>query len=176
MKKVLVMIALVLVVSTSFIAGTLAMYTTTIDDLSDGSVVAKEFVLTEGGKDSFVKNVKIAPGETVDWQFSVKNFDGAVISETAMELDFDINVLAADGKSIVEPLAVTVTDENNEAVGTITASGLIEFADEFALAADGQEKTYTVSINWPSDDTVDIQYAGADYGTSVAVSVTGMQK
>lgn len=176
MKKTLVMIALVLVVSTSLISGTLAMYTTAIDDLADGSVVAKEFVLTEGGTDSFVKDVNMAPEETVNWQFSVKNYEGSVISETAMALDFDINVAAADGKSLVEPLVFTVIDESGAVVGTVTSSGSTTFSDEFVLAADGQEKTYTVSINWPGDDAVDIQYAGADYGTSVEVSVTGTQK
>ncbi len=33
-----------------------------------------------------------------------------------------------------------------------------------------------MTINWPSEDAVDIEYASADYGTSVAVSVTGIQK
>ena len=176
MKKVLLTIALVLVVSTSLIAGTLAMYTTKIDDLADGSVVAKEFVLTEGGTDSFVKDIKIAPGETVNWQFSVKNYDGSVVSETAMALAFDINAQATDGKSLVEPLTFTVKDGSGAVVGTATSSGLIQFSDDFALAADGQEKTYTVSVNWPSNNDVDINYAGAGYGTSVAVSVTGTQE
>jgi uncharacterized GH25 family protein len=176
MKKVLLTVALVLVVSTSLIAGTLAMYTTSIDDLAEGSAVAKEFVLTEGGTDSFVKDVKIAPSETVTWQFSAKNYDGVVVSETAMDLSFDIDVQPTAGKSLVQPLTFTVTDESGAAVGTATSSGLIEFSDEFALATDGQEKTYTVTVNWPSDNSVDIDYAGADYGTSVSVSVTGTQK
>ncbi len=176
MKKILLTIALVLVVSTSLIAGTLAMYTTSIDNLAEGSVVAKEFVLTEGGTDSFVKDIKIAPGETVNWQFSVKNYDSSVVSETAMALDFDINAQPTDGKSLVEPLTFTVKDSSGAVVGTATSSGLISFSDEFALATDGQEKTYTVSVNWPSDNSVDINYAGAGYGTSVAVAVTGTQK
>lgn len=176
MKKVLLTIALVLVVSTSLIAGTLAMYTTTIDNLAEGSVAAKEFVLTEGGTDSFVKDVKIAPGETVTWQFSVKNYDGQTVSETAMALDMNVNVQATTGKSLVQPLTYTVTDQSGAVVGTATSSGLIKFSDEFALAAAGQEKTYTVSVNWPSNNAVDLSYAGAGYGTSVAVSVTGTQK
>ncbi len=176
MKKVLVIVALALVLTTSIIAGTLAMYTTSIDNLATGSVVAKEFILLENGSDSFVQNVKIAPTETVEWQFSVKNYDGSVVSETAMALDFDVNVTAADGKTMIDPLVVTVKDQNGNVVGTKTGSGLIEYANEFALSATGQTQTYTVSVNWPSDDAVDINYAGADYGAAVAVSVTGTQK
>jgi DNA modification methylase len=49
------------------------------------------------------------------------------------------------------------------------------FADEFELKDEGQEKTYTVAINWPDGEN-DIDYAGADFGTALAVSVTGTQK
>lgn len=176
MKRVLLTIALALVATTSLIAGTLAMYTTTVDNLAEGSVTAKEFVLTEGGTDSFVKDVKIAPDETVNWQFSVKNFDGSVVSETAMDLSFAVNVEPAQGKSAIAPLAVTVTDEGGSVVGSAVSSGVIAFSDAFALAASGQEKTYTVTVDWPGDDATDIQYAGAAYGASVGVSVTGTQK
>lgn len=175
MKKALVVVALVLVLSTAVIAGTLAMYTTSIDSLATGSVAAKEFVLLENGTDSFAQNVKIAPSETVDWQFGVKNYNGSAISETAMALDFDINVAAADGKSMIAPLVVTVKDQNGQVVGTTTGSGKIEYSSSFALSPNGQQKTYTVSVNWPSNDAVDINYAGAGYGAKVTVSVTGTQ-
>ncbi len=176
MKKILTGFALVLLLTTSIVAGTLAMYTTKIDNLAEGSVVAKEFILTEGGTDTFTKNVKIAPGETVNWQFSVKNFNGSVISETAMDLNFDLDVGAADGKTAIAPLTITVKDSNGNTVGTVTQSGKIKFSDVFALAASGQEKTYTVSVNWPGNGANDINYAGAGYGTAVKVSVTGTQK
>lgn len=176
MKKLFVPFVLILIVSISLIAGTLAMYTTTIDNLAEGSVVAKEFILLKGGTDTFADNIKIAPSETVDYQFSVKNYDGSVISETAMDLDFDIDVVAADGKNVIAPLVVTVKNSNGDTVGTVTSSGTIEFADEFVLSATGQEKTFTVEVNWPSDDNTDINYAGAGYGTALQVSVTGTQK
>lgn len=176
MKKALIIFALVLVASTSIIAGTLAMYTTSIDNLAEGSVVAKEFVLLEGGTDTFAKNVKIGPGETQNWQFSVKNYNGSIISETAMDLNFDIDVTAAQGKSVIAPLVVNVKDSSNNVVGTVTSNGKIQFADEFKLEANGQEKIYTVSVNWPSNNNVDINYAGAGHGTAVKVSVTGTQK
>lgn len=176
MKKFVIGFALVLLLTSSIIAGTLAMYTTSIDKLAEGGVVAKEFVLTEGGTDTFVKNLKIAPGETVNWQFSVKNYNGSVISETAMALDFDINMGASDGKTAIAPLVATVKDPNGNVVGTVTQSGTIDFADEFGLAANGQEKIYTVSVNWPGNGSSDTVYAGSNYGTAVKVAVTGTQK
>ena len=100
------------------------LYTTRIDDLAEGSVVAKEFILVEGGVDTFVQNVKVAPGETNTWQFSVRNFDGALVSETAMDLAFKVDVKAAEGKEAIAPLTVTVTNDEGAVVGTaVTGTG-----------------------------------------------------
>ncbi len=176
MKKTLVVTALVAVIAVSIISGTLAMYTTTIDNLAEGSVVAKEFILLENGSDTFENNVKIAPTEIVTWDFSIKNYDGVLVTETAMDLDIEVDVTAMTGKAAIAPLVVTVTDESNNVVGTQTGTGLISFQDEFVLDVNGQDHTYTVTIEWPSNDAVDINYAGGDFGTAVAVTVTGTQK
>lgn len=55
MKKTLVLLSLVLAIALSVLSGTLAVYTTTIADLADGNVVAKEFILLENGYDTFEK-------------------------------------------------------------------------------------------------------------------------
>lgn len=175
MKRTLVITALVLVISLSLIAGTLAMYVVKIDNLAEGSVVAKEFILLEGETDTFAYNEKIAPGETVNFDFSVKNYDDSVVSETAMELDFAINVGAVEGKTNITPLTVTVKYKDGGEIQTTMENNVVVFDDSFPLQKEGQEKTYTVSVYWPSDNTVDIDYAGAGYGTSLIVSVTGTQ-
>jgi hypothetical protein len=123
-----------------------------------------------------LRKIKIAPLKPLTYQFSVKNYDASIVSETAMDLDFAIDVVAADGKSVIAPLVVTVKNAAGDTVGTVTSNGTIEFADEFELKATGQEKTFTVSVNWPSDDNADIHYAGAGYGTALQVAVTGTQK
>jgi hypothetical protein len=176
MKKTLAIISLVMVIAVSLLAGTLAVYTATIDNLASGSVTAKEFVLLENGSDTFVQNVKIAPSETVKWQFGVKNYDGTAIAETAMDLDFTVDIGAAAGKAAIEPLTVTVRNEADEIVGTKTGSGPIVFKDGFALSGTGQSHTYTVEVSWPSNDATDINYAGAGFGNALTVKVTGTQK
>jgi predicted ester cyclase len=93
-----------------------------------------------------------------------------------MDLAFDIEVLASEGKSVIAPLVVTVKDAAGNTAGTVTSNGHIQFSDEFLLNATGQEKTFTVSVAWPSNDLTDINYAGANYGSAVKVSVTGTQK
>ena len=181
MKKTLSIIALVLAITVSLIAGTMSYYYTEINDLAEGSVVAKEFILLEEGEDSFKKDVKIAPGEEIEWTFAVKNYDGPKISETAMDLVFTINLAATDDKDAIAPLQVCVGDKGltDQAV---TGSGTIEFKDAFQLqTGKGQTKTFKVTVSWPwetleADGTInDADYAGADYGSTITVSVTGKQ-
>lgn len=178
MKRTLLVAALVLAISTSIIAGTMAMYTITIDDLAQGSVVAKEFVLEPGQTNTFAEDVEIAPGERVEWEFSVKNYEGSIVSETAMDLDIAVDIDNAAGKDAIAPLEITITDEDENEVGRETGTGTITFSDEFDIDEEGQEKTYTVSIEWPweTEGVDDIKYAGADFGTSITVSVTGTQQ
>ena len=108
----------------------------------------------------------------VEWTFSVKNYDGNIVSETAMDLAFTVDIAASTGKEAIAPLIVTIK-KGDTVVGTKTGTGSIIFADEFALNEVGQAHTYTVIIDWPSDDTIDINYAGSGFGTAISVSVTG---
>ena len=107
----------------SVTAGTLAMYTTSVDNLAQGSVCAKEFVFTGEGSGSFEQGVKIAPGETVSWQFTVRNYSGNIITETDLYYKLTFDVHASDGKSAIQPLAVTVKDENGNTVGRAAGTG-----------------------------------------------------
>ncbi len=175
MKKTALLLTLVLVMAGSLTAGTLAMYTTSLDNLAQGSVAAKEFVFTGEGTDSFSQGVKIAPTETVTWQFDVRNFDGAVVTETDLYYKLTIDVQASAGKTAIAPLTVSVKDESGAVVGSATGTGTFEVLDEFPLAEAGQTRTYTVEVNWPSDDSVDINYAGDAYGTTITIDALASQ-
>ena len=177
MKKILLSTALVLAIAVSVISGTMALYTTKIDSLADGSVLAKQFTLLENGSDSFVKDVKIAPTETVTWNFGVKNYNGSVVSETAMGLAFTVDIAAQQGQQAIAPLVVTIKNESGTVVGTQTGTGTISFSDVFALKSEGQAHTYTVIITWPSS-TGDASYTSdkGSFGSSIRVGVTGTQQ
>ncbi len=175
MKKATIIAILILAMMSSVLAGTLANYTITLDDVASGSVVGKEFIFLEDGTDTFQHGVKIAPTETVTWRFGVKNYDGNVITETDMEYDLTFDVHATSGKSAIDPLIVTVKDEDGDVVDSVTGVGLIHVSGSFPLSEDRQSDAYTVEIYWPSNDAVDIGYAGGNYGTTVDVSAVGTQ-
>ena len=175
MRKTVLILILLLVMATSVTAGTLAMYTTSIDNLAQGSVVAKEFVFIGDGTDSFAQGVKIAPTEKVTWQFGVRNFDGHVITETDLYYRMTFNVKASEGKTAIAPLTVTVKDDTGKVVNSATGVGKFDVLGQFPLAEAGQNRTYTVEVNWPSNNSVDINYAGGNYGTTVNIDAIASQ-
>lgn len=175
MKKTALILILLLVMVSSLTAGTLAMYTTAIDGLAQGSVVAKEFVFIGEGTDSFAQGVKIAPEETVQWQFNVKNYSGQIVTETDLYYKFTFDVNALTGKTAIEPLKVTVKDSDGNVVGSATGVGTFDVLGKFPLSAIGQDQTYTVEIFWPSDESIDIDYAGEAYGTAINIDAIASQ-
>lgn len=175
MKRIIVVSVLILAIMGSVMAGTLANYTVTLDNLASGSVVGKEFVFMEDGTDTFQQGIKIAPTETVVWQFGVRNYDGNVITETNLDYDLTFDVHATDGKTAIAPLVVTVKDKDGNAVASCTGTGVMHVTGSFPLSDVGQSDTYTVEIYWPSNDAVDIGYAGDAYGTTINVSAVATQ-
>lgn len=159
----------------SLVAGTLALYTTSIDNLADGSVVAKEFIFTGIGTDSFLQGIKIAPTETVQWQFKVKNYENHVITETDLYYKLTFNIRASENKSAIEPLIVTVKDLEGRILNRVTGVGSFDVFGSFRLSETGQEKDYIVQLDWPGDRSNDHEYAGGNYGTSIKVDAVASQ-
>ncbi|MDQ7095404.1 cellulose binding domain-containing protein [Desulfosporosinus sp. PR] len=175
MKKAVFVLALVLVMLSSLVAGTLAMYTVSIDNVAEGSVVAKEFVFVGEGTDSFQQGLKIAPSETTQWQFKVKNYENNTVSETDMYYKLTFNVQALAGKKAIDPLQVTVKDAQGNVLNSVTGVGTFDVLGSFPLAVNGQEQDYFVQIYWPDNGSSDANYAGGNYGTMINVNAVASQ-
>jgi len=175
MKKLMFILLLVLVMASSLVAGTLARYTTSIDNMAEGSVVAKEFVFVGEGTDNFRHGVKIAPAENVQWQFKVKNHENNIITETDLYYRLTFNVKASDNKSAILPLTVAVKDSEGNIINSVTGIGTFYVYGSFPLSENGQDEDYIVEIYWPEDGSSDINYAGSNYGTSIDVDATASQ-
>lgn len=174
MRKVILLLSLILVMLSSVVAGTLAMYTVNLENAAEGSVVAKEFVFVGEGTDSFRHGIRIAPAETVQWRFTVKNYKNQIVTETDLYYKLAFDVTALPGKSAIEPLKVTIKDTDGNVLKSITGVGQFDVLGSFPLAAAGQEKDYVVELYWPSGAN-DIQYAGSNYGTAVNVDAIASQ-
>jgi hypothetical protein len=169
MKKTLLIVALVLAITTSIIAGTMAYYTITLDDLVKGDVVAKEFILEHDG-DKFQENIKIAPGESRVWTFEIKNFKDDVITETDMDVTIDVGL-----ENLVEVNNITVPLKVSYVLQTDVEASDDTFSELFT-AKEKATKILTVTVEWPwvTEGVDDIDFAGKNLGT-LSVSVTGTQ-
>ena len=175
MKKIISILFLLTLITSTMLSGTLANYTTTFDEIAAGTTVAKEFIFLEDGEDTFSQGVKIAPTERVVWNFGVKNYDGEIISETDMEYELTFDVTASPGKQAIAPLVITIKDESGTVLKTLEGVGLMTVDGVFPLSSVGQSANYTVEIYWPSNDSVDIQYAGSDFSTTIVVGAYANQ-
>ena len=180
MKKTLTIVALILAITVSLIAGTMSYYSITIEELAGGSVVAKEFILEGEETHSDFIDVKIAPGEAVKLQFAVKNNDGITVTETDMEVSFQLELKDTGLKGGIKPLKITNVSVNRVEASTdpniVYENGV--YTDKGAFKADKKStNTYTVTVEWPweTEGLDDIEFAGADFGSALSVKVTGTQ-
>ncbi|HPX93705.1 MAG TPA: hypothetical protein PK646_05125 [Bacillota bacterium] len=179
MKKTISIIALVLAITVSLIAGTMSYYTITLDEVAGGSVVAKEFILMEDETIEKTFNEKIAPGETVNLVFAVKNFNANAVSETKMDVSFKLALGENGDLEEIAPLKIKEVSKHKgtwwDKDGLTFENGI--YTDKQFLPAEATTRVYRVTVEWPwgtADDDA-IQYAGAGHGSALTVTVTGTQ-
>jgi hypothetical protein len=163
MKKVFTLVLLCLIVATTLVTGTLAVYSVDAPELQSGDITAKNFVFVAEGTSSFNSSVKIAPTETFEKGFYVSNFDSSKRSETAMNVTIKVT-LSGD----INPLqiAVTCSDKNVE----ITQVSATEIVIKFAMSPEQEiTKSFNIIVNWPSTSN-DNAYMGKSSQITVEAS------
>lgn len=165
MKKVFTLVLLALIVATSLVTGTLAIYTVEAPELTGGDIIAKQFVFTSAGKEGFSSDVKIAPTERVIKEFTVANYNGDIVSETGMLVTITVEVAGG-----IEPLSIEVKGglgeqsviQNN---GTTSTIELTIPANQKAL------RSFRVIVIWESTNN-DIDFMGETSYITVTATAT----
>lgn len=176
MKKILTITALVLLVASSLVAGTLAMYTKTLNPI-DGTVTAKKFYI--GATSSSIADVKLAPSESNTWDFDVVNTNESdVPTEVDMDLAITVDV-TTDGVAI-DGLVVGLYDSGDNLLGTaVTKTGTVTYSlDNAFLANVAATKSFYVKAEWQNglaSDVTDTANADAAAQTKILVTVSGSQ-
>lgn len=164
MKKTFTIILLVLIVATSLVTGTLAVYSVDVPTINSGDIVAKNFVFTAAGDQQFAANVDIAPTENVQKTFTVSNFNGNVVSETAMNVTITVAVTGE-----IAPLQIVVTGDQDVTIVNNGTTSTITFT---LNANESATKTFNVSVIWNSTAN-DNQYMGKV--SSITVNASAVQ-
>ena len=176
MKKILLVSMLALAITSSLVAGTLATYTKTTTPI-EATVTAKSFNLIS--KADIEPEIKLAPGEKTEWEFTVENFEGEIVTETAMDLSINLLVDSVVDKEAISGLKVEVYEGEIPLGEAITKNGEIEIKLDRAFKANEKStRTFKLKLNWENGvagDGVDTIDATNQNATKIKVNVTGTQ-
>lgn len=188
MKKALLIAALSLTIATSVISGTLAAYNAQVD-LQEDQIVAKGFALESEKSLSWGTGVaKIAPGESHDIQFTVSNFNDAMVTETGMKVDIliDVNGLNDTNTNSIDPLTYSLYEVVNGQETLLKTHSFIdpntETVDEishsfnFTNSGTEQTKNFKLVVEWPNGSSeVDNEFIGNEHGNDIQIIINGSQ-
>lgn len=190
MKKALLLCGLGLTVATSMVAGTMAIYTHTDTFLNangtEVSGTAKKFYINTTTT-SNIENFRLAPGESVKWDFVVTNVPSDN-PDYVSEVNTDLVVTLSSGEiKNWTDLKVTLVQNGVESPLTLKDNQLTIQKDNAFIAGTPASETYSLKFTWDdkSSDTLDnkadtdLAYGkeGADLPsiTGIKVTVTGNQ-
>lgn len=181
-SKKLSIVLLVLAIVTVLSAGTLAIYTSSVD-IATTSIAAKQFALdaTTSGSLSF-EVPKLSPGETLSNTVTITNYKGDTIAEVAMRVSAAPSATNSSFFGAFPDAVVTLT------LGNVTKTwDANNYANDDAalvipeaFSADGTQQTIngSLSIKWDDDGKANAEqtreYAGDTFG-AFALSIVGTQ-
>lgn len=178
-SRTIVIIIMVLAIVTCLSAGTLAIYSTKLDNVPEVQIAAKRFVLTSATKQEQDVNIQLAPGDVrginqgEDVYFTVCNYEGDTVAEVPIKVDM---ALISSGDIFkVSGLDIKIVDSDNPLADErgsnkgrpswlygyqATRSGLkmvyeptAEKNNEIILPANTRtERTFRIRYQWLDDD------------------------
>jgi uncharacterized cupredoxin-like copper-binding protein len=160
MKKFFLIIALVLAVVSSLVAGTMAAYTQTLD-IGSGNVLTKQFSISAEESKTFTQDVRLAPGDSVTYKVTVCNDSGI---KTAVHVDGQLVAVSGSGNTQLALSALCPGDTEAATTGN----------SAFTLDP-GQSSELTFTVSWPygGDDGKDAQMMESGAASQLKVVITG---
>lgn len=173
MNKMLIKLLLVCMILICLSSGTLAVYTTTLDNQMLTSVNAKKFFIGVNQADEF--NAHLAPGERAYSEFTVTNVDN---NGHPTEVDMDLTI-AADYSALYDALdgiSVYMTEIGNPGFRhDANADGSFEYKESRAFKAEvSDSRTFKMTFEWTPSEDNQIASAGRQV-SGLTMYITGTQ-
>lgn len=175
-KKPLLFALLALAIVTSLTAGTLAVYTKSVD--LAGEVAVKKFAFSaQGGTGTVLNPIKLAPTESQKSSFSVSNFEGQG-TQSEVPLNYTITVDISKAKDMIGLTAELRKKGSNEVLDS-TKNGSFTYVAKDQL--DQKKKDtheYEVTLTWVDDKDANQSTTAMTpptYGDGLKISVTATQ-
>ena len=171
-KKKLLLTLLALAIVTSVTAGTLAVYTKSVE--LKGDILIKKFAFNADGEQYSNQPIKLAPTEKQSYKFDVTNFE---TSTTPAEVPLGY-VIAIDfsGATAQMPGLTAILMEDGKQVGDKTTNGIIKWNNKTPENIATTHK-YELIVAW--DEGIDSQHNIAGQGplntSGLVISVSATQ-
>ncbi|MDD4832503.1 MAG: hypothetical protein PHI78_02390 [Clostridia bacterium] len=173
MKKSLVLILLALIIVSTMVSGSLAVYTTS-QEITSGDISAKLLIFEINKISGFDQSLEIAPTESYTYIFNITNTKGYAVSQVAIDATITVSLGAADGKTAIGNLVAEIYSDGVKIADIPVTDGVgsIDLTKHFDLTAETFE--YEVVITWISsaDDNL---YMGSSYGSVLTVNGVAVQ-
>lgn len=173
-KKTLLLTLLALAIVTSITAGTLAVYTKTVD--LGAEVLIKKFAFAAAGHTgSSTNSINLAPEETQNYIFTVTNYEGENGAPAEVALNYAVHINFSDAAMKMPGLTAVLLKDKIE-VGTAT-DGIIDYTDK-TPASTAEKHEYVLAVTWAGSDNTAQSDAGIKQETTngLKVSVTATQQ
>jgi hypothetical protein len=177
MKRALMLTVPLLMILTSLNAGTLAIYTSTID-LAVLPVSAKRFALgvNQGSTGEF--DLQIAPGDVVSYNFDVSNTDS---EGRVSQVDMDM-LVEADFSTVYEALPgmrvklLLQSGSNSQQVAECDSTGRLSYSQSMAfVASNPAERQFSLSFNWEDSEAARAVVMAGRAVLPLSVYIRGVQ-
>ena len=177
-SKKLMIVLLALAIVTALSAGTLAIYTTSIDQAASTTVTAKTIYLTPGENFPYACSFALAPGQSDNSEvYKLFNTQGGKASEVAMSLHITPsfgNFFESYPYMTVQLLKGTPNGNDNQVVATWDLNNKTEAynAEGLWAANEGVEHDYFLKVEWAGGSNDDALKNEMD---NIALSQGGAQ-
>lgn len=164
MKKKLMITLLALAIVTSVTAGTLAVYTKSVD--LRGDIVIKKFAFSADGKQYSNQPIKLAPTEKQSYKFDVTNFEDST-TPAEVPLDYIVSIGFVKATAQMPGLSAKLLEDGVQVAETTT--GVISWTNSTPESVATTHK-YELVVAW--DGGTDAGHTGAGLG---ALATDGIQ-
>lgn len=176
MKRALIITMLLLMIVTSLNAGTLAIYTSTVD--LTAPITAKRFALgvNKGSADEF--NLMIAPGDMVSYYFAVSNTDSeGRHGEVDMDLQIHANFSQVfDALPGIQISLVQHLNGRSRQLSSCDSEGLLSYNQLGAFSASAaSEHLFSLVFSWPDSDEARRTVMTARQSLPLSIYIRGTQ-
>lgn len=152
-RKKILLVLLTLAIVTSLTAGTLAIYTKSVDLVSN--VQAKKFAFdAQGGIEGAAAAINLAPQESMNYDFVVTNYEKDTPAE--VPLDYTISVDYSKAFTAMPGLTATLLQDTGKGYTAVATASTGDGKFTFSNATVENVKTdhtYRITMTWTDDGT-----------------------